>query len=292
MLLHKKSEMPRAFTVIELFVVVAVLAILGTLFLPVMVHAKGKSMSMSAQCLNNHKQLITAAIMYADENRDWWPLNMPGTNPSWCYGWLDFVATNSNNTNIALLTDPVQSVLGPFLPKPQILHCPADKSYVPGEGARVRSVSMSGAVGTSPFAICNQTPCAVNGQWLGGTDIGNGCQTVWRTYGRTSQMIAPTPSGLWVFCDEHPDSINDNTLMVQCVNSGISGVFVDLPANYHNEACSFSFADGHVELHKWTGKTTQDPVSNSGGNIHSVQATDQGSANDLLWIQSRTSAHY
>src|ERR1700722_5354994 len=124
---------PNAFTLIELLVVIAVLAVLGALFLPVMVKAKGKSMSMSAQCLNNQKQLITAAIMYADDNHDWWPLNMPApTSQAWCTGYEDFTASNTDNTNTVILMDPTKSVLGPFLPKPQILHCPADKSYVPG----------------------------------------------------------------------------------------------------------------------------------------------------------------
>src|SRR5579862_8236742 len=130
----------RAFSLTELLVVIAVLTVLGALFLPVMVKAKGKGMSLSAQCLNNHKQLITAAIMYADENQDWWPLNQYVASPTyitWCSGFMDWRAANTDNTNTLLILDPTRSVLGPFLPAPQILHCPADKSYVTGEGARV-----------------------------------------------------------------------------------------------------------------------------------------------------------
>src|ERR1700722_16428038 len=93
---------PNAFTLIELLVVIAVLAVLGALFLPVMVKAKGKSMSMSAQCLNNQKQLITAAIMYADDNQDWGMPNMPGYIPVWCAGTMNFNAGNTETTNPAL----------------------------------------------------------------------------------------------------------------------------------------------------------------------------------------------
>jgi len=103
-------------------------------------------------------------------------------------------------------------------------------------------------------------------------------------------MIAPTASMLWIFADEHPNSINDNTLVFQCALQGRFAIFVDYPASYHNQSGSFSFADGHVEIHKWTGQAIQLPVYNSGGGgpFHSNPAND--SADDLAWIQIRTSA--
>jgi prepilin-type processing-associated H-X9-DG protein len=255
-----------------------------------MVKAKGKSMSMSAQCQNNQKQLITAAIMYADDNRDWWPPNMPGANPAWCVGFMDFNAGTSSNTNIAILKDPNQSVIAPFIPKPQILHCPADKSFVVGLGARVRSVSMNAAVGTSAGGICGQPgPCPVNGQWFSCSNIGNGCKTSgFRTYAKTSQMVAPVPGMLWIFADEDPYSINDAQLQVQCALSGPFATIIDYPGSYHAGAGSFSFADGHTELHKWTGQGIQ-AGSTGGGGGHSHPANDS-SISDMPWLQSHSSA--
>jgi len=132
---------------------------------------------------------------------------------------------------------------------------------------------------------------AVNGQWLTGSDIQNAAQTTWSTYGRSSDMINPTPSLLWVFADEHPDSINDAMLAVQMSLSGPFATIIDYPASYHNGAGGFAFADGHAEIHKWIGRTIQPPLVYSGSppSEHSNPCGD--SAVDVMWLQGHTSSH-
>src|SRR5437667_363393 len=70
-------------------------------------------------------------------------------------------------------------------------------------------------------------------------------------YRKMSDIRFPPPVKLWVFVDEHPDSINDGWL-VNCVNC-FSG-WTDLPGSYHAGACGFGFADGHGEIRKWQDK--------------------------------------
>jgi len=65
------------------------------------------------------------------------------------------------------------------------------------------------------------------------------------------------PSDLFVFVDEHPDSINDGWLITDVTNPN---TWEDLPASYHGSACGFSFADGHAEIHKWREGSTCQPV--------------------------------
>jgi prepilin-type processing-associated H-X9-DG protein len=66
-------------------------------------------------------------------------------------------------------------------------------------------------------------------------------------------MVHPGPSSLFVFLDEHPSSINDGGFAVAIkTNATAQGLVVDVPANYHNGASSFCFADGHSEMHRWT----------------------------------------
>ena len=71
-------------------------------------------------------------------------------------------------------------------------------------------------------------------------------------------MNNPKPSDLWVFVDEHPDSINDGWLIISWP---MATVWSDVPASYHNGACGFGFADGHGEIHKWREASTCLPVT-------------------------------
>ena len=53
--------------------------------------------------------------------------------------------------------------------------------------------------------------------------------------------------------DERPASINDAFFVVDMVNYGNPRAMqvIDHPGIQHNNACGFSFADGHAEIKKW-----------------------------------------
>ncbi len=99
---------PRSgFTLIELLVVIAIIAILAAILFPVF--AKAREKARQTACLNNQKQIITALLMYAQDNSEllpstdtvWGSLNMDrgvlicptkGTKTPNGYGYSNFIA--------------------------------------------------------------------------------------------------------------------------------------------------------------------------------------------------------
>lgn len=269
-----------AFTLIELLVVVAIIAILAALLLPAL--TKAKEQAQGAKCLANQKQLTLAWKMYVDDNHGVFPPNpdeadvnagqSSGQYKGWCEGILSWAPDNTDNTNVAYLA---KGLLGSYCGRQTgIFRCPADvfNCRMFGQSLpRVRSVSMSAFIGQIGIL-------APTGQsdWVPG----------WRAFVRESQLGNPSPAMLWLFVDEHPDSINDGFLVTDVEYPR----FGDGPADYHNGACGFGFVDGHAEIHKWLQPQYWPPV-------HAAESwkfpgiSEPGTSSDVQWMVPHTSAH-
>ena len=86
--LYNNCERNRAFTLIELVVVMATLAVLAVLILPAL--AKSGDNGARMVCLNNLRQLGTALNLYTGENQDYmpWPNWGSDDSPPCPRGWL------------------------------------------------------------------------------------------------------------------------------------------------------------------------------------------------------------
>ena len=292
----------KAFTLIELLVVIAIIAILAAILLPVLNRARDQATDIGA--VNNLRQLIIAWKMYSTDNGGYLPRCRDNENyPGWVAGEMRNATPNTADlsinvapytgvedyTNTALLLDTRFSTMGSFIQNWKIFLDPGDQSTWQDPGGarngRVRSFSMNCA-----FDVDFKD----DGDHLGGGTVTSG--STYAHYYRETDMKAPSPSDLWVFLDEHPDSINDGSFDFSMPPSGGLGsltgtIWIDQPAAYHNGACAFAYADGHASLHKWLSPNDFAPLNWDVEQTQKPSSTSvkQSGNADYLWLASHTS---
>jgi prepilin-type N-terminal cleavage/methylation domain-containing protein/prepilin-type processing-associated H-X9-DG protein len=264
----------QAFTLIEMLVVIAIIAILAAILLTVLAGAKRNAQGVT--CLSNIRQLQVAWHSYPADHENELPPNNDqpdagrSTNyPSWVAGWLrlDNEAedkTDSTNTDLLIGKSyaPFGS-LGEYILEPKLYKCTLDKSTVSIAGQtlpRVRTISMNA--------------------YMNGEGVWNDSDFV--TFRKLEEI--GNASSTWVFCEEREDSINDGYFAVRMADRF---AILDTPANYHNNGCYFSFADGHVEKRQWREATTAPPIT-PGVHLSGVPIQTSPGDGDMKWLTERT----
>jgi prepilin-type processing-associated H-X9-DG protein len=109
--------------------------------------------------------------------------------------------------------------------------------------------------------------------------------TSWYFAKKMSDFHTPAPNDVWVFSDEHPDSIDDALLYT---SSYPVTSFTELPGSQHAGACGMAFADGHSEIHKWKGPIANVPVIFINGPPTRQQVPCSISDPDMLYLAQHT----
>jgi prepilin-type N-terminal cleavage/methylation domain-containing protein/prepilin-type processing-associated H-X9-DG protein len=271
--LHARSGehlVGRAFTLVELLVVIAVIAILAALLLPALDRANSKAWRV--QCLNNQRQLSLAWHTYSDDNQGRLPANGYGSNSKlWVVG-REHIQPEAF-VNPSYLLDPQYALFADYLRALKVYKCPADHttiSYGGQDQPRLRNYALNAYFNWESPPGDDYTSA---GYW---------------TFQKISDCAPFDPSHLYTFMDTSPENICFSAFVL-FMDSG--GWFWHRPSIEHDSATgTAAFADGHVEAHRWRDPDTL-KYARDGGNADGFHFCFVNASNpDLLWLQQHASA--
>jgi prepilin-type N-terminal cleavage/methylation domain-containing protein len=210
----------KAFTLVELLVVIGIIALLIAILLPSLQRAKDQA--NRTKCMSNMKQLTTGWLQYATEHK----FRIMSSNTGDPDKYADWIGAGNTNAAIEI------GKLWPYIQAHDVYKCPGDTGF----HLWTYSISnfMNGEVqsgGFPPIISLNQVKhSSETFVFTEENDYRSGVTG----YNQNSFMIlAPTPG----------------------TKPGQEGRWIDFPANFHKGVC-VSFVDGHCIYMKFNDQRT------------------------------------
>jgi len=281
------KRIKKGFTLIELLVVISIIALLISILMPAL--NKAREQATGSVCLGNQKNLMLAYIMYADEHDDrlvgGYVPRSDQTSRLVQHQWVfqpqadDGSPRDFYGGTVPTLQDRINGLkagkLWKYLKNHEVYNCPGD--------TRVRKGTRNTAPDKRYFYIYRSYSLP---DVLAATND-NQINYAAKPFRKLNQIKNPTSRYSFVevaFAGSTNLIFNHGGWSFQPWPSGYrDGTWWDPLGYFHNRAASFSFFDGHAEMHNWVHEGTWEFFQNPSSTGLSPNPHIAGNE-DIKWL--------